>query len=53
MGQTEMSLPLGSASIREVDILGCFRYRNTVSCLGSVDVLGPLGCMQHCIIDAH
>ncbi|KAK2076783.1 hypothetical protein QBZ16_005009 [Prototheca wickerhamii] len=29
MGQTEMSLPLGSASIREVDILGCFRYRNT------------------------
>lgn len=38
MGQTEMSLPIGSASIREVDILGCFRYRNTVSCLGSVGV---------------
>lgn len=25
-----MNVPLGSASIREVDILGCFRYKNTV-----------------------
>lgn len=31
MGQAEMKLPLGSASIREVDILGSFRYKNTVS----------------------
>uniref|UniRef100_A0A1D2A890 Enoyl reductase (ER) domain-containing protein n=1 Tax=Auxenochlorella protothecoides TaxID=3075 RepID=A0A1D2A890_AUXPR len=29
MGQVEMKLPLGSASIREVDILGSFRYKNT------------------------
>jgi L-iditol 2-dehydrogenase len=34
MGQAEMKLPMGSASIREVDILGSFRYCNTVRALG-------------------
>lgn len=29
MGQEEMTLPLAEASIREVDILGSFRYANT------------------------
>lgn len=31
MGQEEMQLGLGEACIREVDILGSFRYCNTVS----------------------
>ena len=31
MGQEEMKLPVVEASIREVDIMGSFRYCNTVS----------------------
>lgn len=30
MGQEQMSVPLVEASVREVDILGSFRYCNTV-----------------------
>lgn len=29
MGQAEMNLPMGEASIKEIDILGSFRYANT------------------------
>jgi L-iditol 2-dehydrogenase len=31
MGQEEMALPVVEASMREIDILGSFRYCNTVS----------------------
>lgn len=36
MGQEEMRLPLAAAAQREVDILGSFRYANTVRGWGAV-----------------
>lgn len=31
MGQDNMTLPMSTVGVRELDVLGCFRYANTVS----------------------
>ena len=32
MGQDNMTLPMSTVGVHELDVLGCFRYANTVSC---------------------
>lgn len=32
MGQDNMTLPMSTIGVHELDVLGCFRYANTVSC---------------------
>ena len=31
MGQDNMTLPMSTVGVHELDVLGCFRYANTVS----------------------
>ncbi len=31
MGQDNMNLPMSTVGVHELDVLGCFRYANTVS----------------------
>ena len=39
MGQDNMTLPMSTVGVHELDVLGCFRYANTVS---SFDLGSPL-----------
>ena len=39
MGQDNMTLPMSTVGVHELDVLGCFRYANTVRHMPVPDVL--------------
>lgn len=49
MGQDNMTLPMSTVGVHELDVLGCFRYANTVSYFGFAPSPESCPCPRHLV----